>query len=310
MLCVHDIHDGNGRSATIAARDDPSGACGRDGSGPGPGGPPRTSGYSRTLLASALLLSSGVLMGEPVTVRHTEGLVHGFLALRTLDGSLLADGDLIQVARGNRVTSQIVFHFKDGSLHDETTVFTQRQRFRLLSDHLVQKGPTFPQPLDMTIDGVSGQVTVRYADEHGQQKSNRALDLPPDVANGLIPTLLKNVRPDAPPKTLSLVARPAEAAPREAGDHDCGRGPVLDRRYHSEGDALRSESGNRRHCRIPCAARWQTTTGLAGVDPRRDSAGLREIGTAAVSRRTAVAHRARESGLAAPAACEVERRDA
>jgi hypothetical protein len=78
----------------------------------------------RTLPASALLLSSRVLMGEPVTVRHNEGLVHGFLALRTLDGSLLADGDLIQVARGNRVTSQIVFHFKDGSLHDETTVFT------------------------------------------------------------------------------------------------------------------------------------------------------------------------------------------
>jgi hypothetical protein len=213
LLCVHDIHDVNGRSATIAARDDPSGAWGRDGTDRARGVHRARMATLRTLLASALLLSSRMLMGEPVTVRHTEGLVHGFLALRTLDGSLLADGDLIQIARGNRVTSQIVFHFKDGSLHDETTVFTQRQRFRLLSDHLVQKGPTFPQPLDMTIDGVSGQVTVRYADEHGQQKvESEHLELPLDVANGLIPTLLKNVRPDAPPKTLSLVA--ATAKPR------------------------------------------------------------------------------------------------
>jgi isoprenylcysteine carboxyl methyltransferase (ICMT) family protein YpbQ len=159
------------------------------------------------LLAAALLLSSRVLSGEPVTVRYTEGLVHGFLALRTLDGSLLASGDLIQVARGNRVTSRLVFHFKDDSLHEETTVFSQGQHFQLLTDHLVQKGPAFPQPLDMSIDGASGQVTVRYVDEHGQQKvESEHLDLPPDLANGLIPTLLKNVRPNAPPKHLSLVA--------------------------------------------------------------------------------------------------------
>lgn len=58
-------------------------------------------------------------MAEPVTVHHAEGLVHGFLALRTLDGSLLADGDLVQGARGDRVTIRLVFHFKDGSLDDD-----------------------------------------------------------------------------------------------------------------------------------------------------------------------------------------------
>jgi hypothetical protein len=159
------------------------------------------------LLASALLLPSSALSGEPVTVRYTEGLVHGFLALSALDGSRLANGDVTQVARGDRVTIRLVFHFTDGSLHDETTVFTQRQRFRLVSDHVLQKGPRFPQPLDMTINGASGQVTVRYMDEHGQQKvESEHLDLPPDLANGLIPTLMKNVRPDALPKTLSLVA--------------------------------------------------------------------------------------------------------
>jgi len=34
-------------------------------------------------------------MAAPVAVRHTEGLVHGFLVLRTLAGDTLADGDLI-----------------------------------------------------------------------------------------------------------------------------------------------------------------------------------------------------------------------
>jgi hypothetical protein len=76
-----------------------------------------------------------------------------------------------------------------------------------VSDHLAQKGPTFPQPLDMTINASTGQVTVRYTDEHGQQRvESEHLDLPPDLANGLIPTLMKNVRHNALPKTLSLVA--------------------------------------------------------------------------------------------------------
>jgi hypothetical protein len=71
------------------------------------------------------------------------GLVHGFLTLSTLAGETLADGDLIQTTRGTRVTSRLVFHFRDGSLHDETAVFTQGRTFRLLTDHLVQKGRRF-----------------------------------------------------------------------------------------------------------------------------------------------------------------------
>ena len=158
-------------------------------------------------VTAAALIGSVAVRGEPVTVRNQQGIVHGFLALRTLDGTTVADGDLIQVARGTRVTSRLIFRFKDGSVHDETAVFSQRQQFRLLSSHLVQKGPTFPRPLDMSIDAASGNVTVRYSDEHGEQKTeSERLDLPPDLANGLILTLLKNVRPNAPPKTFAFVA--------------------------------------------------------------------------------------------------------
>lgn len=146
------------------------------------------------------------LRAEPVAVRYTEGLVHGFLALRTLDGRTIADGDLSQVAKGGQVTARIVFRFHDGSLHDETAAFTQREHFRLTSYRLVQKGPSFPRQLEMSIDAGSGQVTVRYSDDDGEQKTeSERLELPGDLANGLVSTLLKNVRPAAPP-TLSYVA--------------------------------------------------------------------------------------------------------
>ena len=87
---------------------------------------------------------------------------------------MLGNADLIQTAQGDRVTSRLVYHFQDGSLNDETAVFTQRGHFSLISDHLVQKGPAFTQPLDMTIDRPGGHVVVRYKDEHGADKLDDA----------------------------------------------------------------------------------------------------------------------------------------
>jgi len=146
------------------------------------------------------------LGAEPVTVRHTEGIVHGFLVLRTLEGDSIADGELVQTTRGDRVTSRLSFRFKDGSAHEETAVFTQRQQFRLVSDHLVQKGPSFARSIDMTIDAPSGKVVVRYSDDGETKTEAEQMELPQDLANGLILTLLKNVNPQAPPKSLSFVA--------------------------------------------------------------------------------------------------------
>ncbi|HEX3553855.1 MAG TPA: hypothetical protein VIA62_11570 [Thermoanaerobaculia bacterium] len=170
-------------------------------------------------LQSGLLLASfvaagalvpGAVQAEPVAVRYAEGVVHGFLVLRTLEGKTLAQGDLTQVAHGDRVTSRLVFHFRDGSIQDETVVYSQRRNFRLLSDHLVQKGPAFPQPMEVTVDGASGQATVRYTEDGKPKVVTERFDLPPDVANGLILTLLKNVPRNAQQLTLSMVA----AAPK------------------------------------------------------------------------------------------------
>jgi hypothetical protein len=158
------------------------------------------------VLVSAAVGLAPTAWAEPVAVRHAEGLVHGFLSLRSPDGKLLASGDLIQRANGDRVTSRLVFRFKDGSTHDETAVFRQRGQFLLLSDHLVQKGPAFERALDMTIDRQSGQVTVKYDDKGETKTEVEKMELPPDLANGMIITLLKNVRRNALPKSLSYIA--------------------------------------------------------------------------------------------------------
>ena len=165
--------------------------------------------FNRVFLA--LVMSTAVVVGaasaEPVAVRHREGFLHGFLSLSSAAGDVLASGDLIQDVEGDRVTSRLVFHFKDGSIHDETFVFSQSGQFRLISEHLVQNGPAFPRKLEMKIDCPGNHVTVRYEDEDGQEKvEDEHMDLPPDLANGLIPILLKNARRGALPKGVSFVA--------------------------------------------------------------------------------------------------------
>lgn len=142
-----------------------------------------------------------------VAVHHTEGLIHGFLQLSTLGGEILADGEQTQIVRGDQVTTHLIFRFKDGSVHEETTVFSQHQNFKLLNTHLVQKGPVFKVPMDFSVIATSGQVTVTYTDEHGDQKTaSEHLELPPDVYNGMISTLVKNLPPKIAGTTVHVVA--------------------------------------------------------------------------------------------------------
>lgn len=158
------------------------------------------------LLIGATLLPA-LAIPAPVTVRHIEGLVHGFLSLSSIDGALLAQGDLVQFSANDRVTNHLVFHFKDGSLHDETAVYSQRGNFRLLTYHLLQKGPTFGHLTDLSLDTASGKVTVHHTERREKEKVfTDHLDLPPDLANGMTLTLLKNLRPRDTPTVVSMVA--------------------------------------------------------------------------------------------------------
>ena len=156
-------------------------------------------------VALLALLAPTSSPADPVEVVHPEGLAHGFLALHSLDGTALADGDLIQTSSGDRVTTRLRFRFKDGSTHDETTVYTQRKVFRFVSDHVVQKGPAFKMPMESIISA-SGEVTVRYTEDGKEKVIEDRLELPDDLANGLILTLVKNISPKTPTTTVSMLA--------------------------------------------------------------------------------------------------------
>jgi hypothetical protein len=202
------------------------------------------------LTACIALAGSSTLPAAEVAVHHSEGLLHGFLALRTLGGTLLANGDIFQTVRGYQVTSRLVFHFKDGSLHDETTIFSQRDQFRLVSDRVVQKGPAFPRQLDMTINVSTGQVTVRYRDGDGKEEiEDEKLDLPADLANGILPVLLKNVTPGTSPVDGFLHRCHAEAADREARACELRNGHAFHCGLQPTRHSLCGQSGDRRSCR-------------------------------------------------------------
>ena len=163
------------------------------------------------LLISTAMLSGVAALASPVAVRYREGLIHRFLVLSTLDGAAIAAGDLTRVARGDQVRAQLSFRFKDGSRQEETTVFSQRRNFRLISYHLVQKGPSFKNASDLSVTCATGQVAVRYTDDDGQEKiANQHFEPPPDLGNGLIPTLLMNMRDGTPQIEVPMVV----AAPK------------------------------------------------------------------------------------------------
>ena len=143
---------------------------------------------------------------DPVPARHIAGTVHGFLILRAEDGHVIASGDSVQVSHGDQVTSRTTFTFKDGSVDDETTVFSQRHNFRLISDHHIQKGPFFPHPMDLLIDTRTGQVNVRTTGKEGKEEVySQHLNLPLDLANGIVSQLMGSLKADGQTTTVTMV---------------------------------------------------------------------------------------------------------
>jgi hypothetical protein len=160
----------------------------------------------KLLVKPALMLPALTLIADQVPVHHREGRIHGFLVLRDLDDKLLASGTLIQNASGNRVTSELSFHFKDGSVHHETSVFSQRRTFQLLTYRLVQKGPVFKRAIEMSVNVSTGQVTTQYTDDDGKEKTiTEHLKLPADLSNGMVTTLLGDIDPKAQKTLLSML---------------------------------------------------------------------------------------------------------
>ena len=100
-----------------------------------------------------------------------------------------------------------MFRFKDGSVHDETAVFSQRNVFTLQSYHLVQRGPAFLEDTEISLERASGKYRVKTrARKDGREKVlDGKLDLPLDVYNGMVPTVVKNLSIGAG-ETVHMVA--------------------------------------------------------------------------------------------------------
>jgi hypothetical protein len=147
------------------------------------------------LILLTALLWQRPLAAAPVPVRFAEGSLHGFLVLTTLKQELVASGDLLQVGRDGDVRSRLVFHFKDGSVFDETVVFTQRNVFTLQTYHLVQRGPAFPEDTEISLERATGKyrVKTRVRKDGREKVENGTLVLPPDVYNGMVLTVVKNL---------------------------------------------------------------------------------------------------------------------
>jgi hypothetical protein len=158
------------------------------------------------LLGLALILGPGSTAGaEPVTVRFIEGLTRGFLTVHALDGKSLGQGDITQLPRNGRLESRMVLRFHDGSLHDEEVVFTQNKTFALVSYKLVQKGPSFPEAMQVSLTRDTGEYLVRSRKGDKEQEYSGKLDLPPDTSNGLLLTLVRNL-PEGRSAAVHVVA--------------------------------------------------------------------------------------------------------
>jgi hypothetical protein len=177
------------------------------------------------LILVTALLWQRPLAAAPVQVRFAEGSLHGFLTLSTPTGVRIASGDLLQSVRDGDIRSRMVFHFRDGSLHDETAVYSQRNVFTLQSYHVVQRGPVFPEETEISLERASGKYRVKTrARKDGREKVlDGTLDLPLDVYNGMVLTVVKNLSRGAG-ETVHMVAfTPApkliQLALVPAGDH-------------------------------------------------------------------------------------------
>src|SRR5204862_6295465 len=75
------------------------------------------SGLIALLLACVAMLQPNAQFADTIPVRHTEGLIHGFLVVRTLEGKAHADDIMSQVGRGQRVTNRLVFGLVDRAIY-------------------------------------------------------------------------------------------------------------------------------------------------------------------------------------------------
>jgi hypothetical protein len=142
-----------------------------------------------SILLLAMLAVSSSVDAAPVSVRYPEATSRGFVVLRAPNGDVIAHGESQQITRKDRLENRLTFHFKDGSLWEETLTFTQQRVFRLMTYRQVQRGPSFPERSEVSFDRDTG----RYRAQVNDDTAEGTLELPEDLHNGMTGMLLKNL---------------------------------------------------------------------------------------------------------------------
>jgi len=147
-----------------------------------------------------------VATAEQVEVQHKQTLMHQFMDARAENGKILGRAEFTQVVQGDEVTMRLRYQFFDGSIDDETTTYRQQGTFQLVRDQHIQKGPFFTRPVDFTVDGTTGTATSITTDKKGRvHTTSEHMDLPKDLSNGFVGTLLVNVSRNTRPFRVSLL---------------------------------------------------------------------------------------------------------
>ncbi len=129
------------------------------------------------------------------------------MVARSENGTIIARVVFTETVEGDEVTMRLTYHFVNGSIDDETTTYRQRGTFQLIRNQHIQKGPYFAKPVDFTVDAATGIATTRTADKNGEiHVESEHMDLPDDLANGFVGTLLLNVPPNTTPFRAGMLA--------------------------------------------------------------------------------------------------------
>ena len=163
---------------------------------------------SNLFIAALLTITLGTAApAEPISVKNIQLPRHEFMVARSETGTIIARVESTEDVKGDEVTMRLTYKFVDGSIDDETTTYRQQGTFRLVRNHHIQKGPFFTKPIDFTVEAATGIVTSRTIDKNGKiHVESKHMDLPDDLANGFVGTLLLNVPHNTAPFRVGMLA--------------------------------------------------------------------------------------------------------
>jgi hypothetical protein len=158
------------------------------------------------MLLSVFVLFASAAVADPLRATFQQGALHAFLVVRDEGGKIIGIGDVMNVRMGNAWKLRMTLKFNDGSVDDETAVYQQHTTLRLLTDHHIQKGPSYPKPMDMSIDVAKKTVTWHDFKDGKDDIKTDTMDLPADLCNGLLALVIQDMPKGSTDVKMSYIA--------------------------------------------------------------------------------------------------------